>query len=268
MNIIASQTTLQYADSIQGGTASSGEFQQARGQSFTSDGQSVIQISIFTYTFGTPTGDWILTLRSGSITGAILGTVTKACSSLVNGGVTDFTFASSIPTSAATKYYIQIVKSPDVNDTSNYGMVSVHDGNLYSGGGYFARNNNSWGSEDTVYDMYFIAYAPDPTTSTTTSSTTSTSTTTTTTKSTSTSTSTTRTGTTTSTSTTATSTSTTHSTTTSTSSSTSSTTSTTTSTSTSTSTTTSTSTSTTLAIPLRPEIEIEMVAVDIGVVNY
>lgn len=156
---LASQTTTQFADSIMGGTASSGELQQARGQSILLNAGFVSRIRVYTYKNGSPTGDWVLALRSGSITGTVLGSVTKALSAVTNNGYTNFDFASPILIPSTGTYYFTITKSPDVLDSSNYGSIGIKNLSSYTDGTYWKRNNNSW-SSDSAYDIVFDVYAP------------------------------------------------------------------------------------------------------------
>ncbi len=159
-HLIADQSIAQYGDYVLGGTGTSGESSQAKGQSFTADGSVITKVALVSYTgAGTPTGDWVVTIRSGSITGTVLGTSTIAVSALAGSNWNDFVFSSPIPTTAGTKYYIQLSKSPDVYDDVNYMLTAMHDSNLYAGGGYFRKDVNAWGAEDTTtYDMMFRLY--------------------------------------------------------------------------------------------------------------
>jgi len=154
---MVSQPTVTFADAIKGGTGAGGS--QARGQSFIANGNYISRISIYTWKAGVPTGNWDITIRDG-LNGNVLTSVTTALSSIVNGGWTNFDLTIPFPTTNGTKYYIHILKSPDINDVTNYGSVGITAGNVYTSGGYLSRDSNIW-SEDTVtYDMSFAIYSP------------------------------------------------------------------------------------------------------------
>jgi len=134
---------------IQGGSAASGELDQAAGFSFTAvETYGIRGIYMVMRKIGAPSDNLTLDLRTTSITGTVIATSSATAVSSLTAGYSELFFAFATPTSlaASTKYYSQIIRS-GARNTSNYTLCknSINNGN--SGGGSYRRGNNVWEAE-------------------------------------------------------------------------------------------------------------------------
>lgn len=143
------------AVSVQGGTAGSGQSFQAKAGAFKLNATSTITaVKVKLLKVASPT-DTINFDITSSLGGSSLANGTIAASSLTTSAVEyTITFASPVILTGGTQYYLQITRSPDTNDTTNYIQVSNNaDGVTVTDHGAATRANNSWGSanEATIY---------------------------------------------------------------------------------------------------------------------
>ena len=134
---------------IQGGTAASGELDQAAGFSFTTtNGHEVDCVYMMMRKIGTPADNLTLDVRTTSITGTVISTSSATPVSSLTASHSEllFNLGTRLFLSPTTKYYCQIIRS-GARDTSNYTLCknSINNGN--SGGGSYRRGNNVWEAE-------------------------------------------------------------------------------------------------------------------------
>lgn len=155
--LFASQTG---SIALSGGTAGSGQTNQALGQSFTAgSGYSTTRIDLFLQISNSPTDNAVLEVLTGSITGTVIATSSVSAASFPGypGGWISFTF-SSISLVGGTKYYLRLTRD-GARDTTNNFTWSANGNSLYGSGGSYQRDNNSWSSESTTQDMLFKVYS-------------------------------------------------------------------------------------------------------------
>jgi hypothetical protein len=139
---------------ILGGTAGSGEIEQAQAQSFEISTDTVIRdITIALAKSGSPTDNLnvdIVTslggsaLSSGSIGGDDLSTISRICRVVMD---------KPVSIVGSTTYYIQLTRSGS-RDGSNYFKVYGMNADEYSDGARYEKNNNSWALDASApYDL-------------------------------------------------------------------------------------------------------------------
>ena len=163
---IRSEITNYSYRSVYGGTATSGQADQAQGQSFTVGGTAITlgAISFFVEKTGDPTDNLVAKVYDG-LTGSLL---TNGTSELLNCSIIDsmsdsvqlyndtlitLYWATPPSLSANTKYYVRLERTGS-RDGANYVDLLAASSNQYSGGNDIIRDNNSW-SEGSG-DNYFI----------------------------------------------------------------------------------------------------------------
>lgn len=150
-------------DYILGGTAASGELDQAAGQSFTTVGAiNTDRVDLYLDKVGSPTDNIYLEILSGSITGTVIGTSANVSASGVVAGYNSFTFSPAVSLSASTKYYMRLFRT-GARDATNRnrwsGTVGAGSGSVYASNGAYHRDNNVWSSEATDEDQRFKVYS-------------------------------------------------------------------------------------------------------------
>ena len=157
-------TTFATADTMSGGTAGSGELQQALGQSFTTTSTyNLDYVDLNLDKNSSPTDNVYIELHTTSPTGSLLGT----SNSIVGSTLTDaaayvrFTFSPAISLTNATKYAIVLFRD-GARDTSNTYNLNGDNVETYTGGGSFRRNNNVWtaeGGDPLIKDFNFKTFS-------------------------------------------------------------------------------------------------------------
>jgi hypothetical protein len=136
---------------IQGGTAGAGQTSQAEAQKFELSASATITGVILKLKKTASPTDTISVDLVSSLGGSSLANATLASSSLTTSYVAyTLTFGTPYSASASTAYYIQVTRSPDSRDTTNY--ISWEGGTeLNAATNYRSidRNNNTWGVENT-----------------------------------------------------------------------------------------------------------------------
>lgn len=145
--------------SVQGGTAGSGETNQAQGYSFTaSSSYSLARITMVIPITGSPTDNLALSIYSGSINGTLLGTSNNLNLTGLSTGNRNFDFSTPVTITSGTKYYVQANRS-GARDTGNYPQIQTDTSNIYPNGGAYTKSNNAWGAETGTSDGIFTNYA-------------------------------------------------------------------------------------------------------------
>lgn len=145
-------TSSSNARTISGGTNAN----SAAAQGFTiSSTATVTGVKLRLAKNGSPT-DTVQVDITSSLGGSSLATATMATSSLATTHATyTFTFGSPVSLTGGVKYYIEISRSPNVQDTTNNFFSDYTNTSRYPDGGYANRNNTTWGSESSSDDLYF-----------------------------------------------------------------------------------------------------------------
>lgn len=141
-------------DWIYGGTGGT-ESNQGQGQSFTIGSNDIDCVAIVCRLakFGSPTDNLDLKLRSTSISGTVLSTVSIDISTFdISLTWIRFEFSSPVTLTASTKYYFTLERS-GARDIGNYALAGHSTGSDYSGGGQYTKSNNAWGSESGTEDL-------------------------------------------------------------------------------------------------------------------
>ena len=152
-------STTATANTVLGGTAGSGEITQAAGQSFTAGYSANLKsISLFGRKLGSPADNLSIIVRSGSMTGTVVGTSDSvSASSLSTSAATvSFTFSSAVSLTNGVTYYFSIERS-GARDGTNYSDFQTSISNPYAGGAAYTKDNNTW-SISSGTDLYFITY--------------------------------------------------------------------------------------------------------------
>lgn len=144
---------------LSGGTGSSGETNQAIGQSWTASSSYFInEFWVRLAKANSPTDNLTLEILSGSINGTIIGTSNALSAltlvSLPNESMARFAFSSPVSITNGTKYYCRITRS-GARDTVNNYQIEINTGSVYANGGQYVRDNNVWGSESGTNDVAF-----------------------------------------------------------------------------------------------------------------
>lgn len=139
---------------IVGGT-SVGTNDQAAAQSFQLNTTSTVTgVKLSIRKANSPTDAISIDIVS-SLGGTSLANGTISASSLTTTlAEYTITFGSPVSLTGSTTYYIQLTRSPDVQDALNDFLLGGTTSNTYSAGGLFVKNSNVWGS-DTGHDLYF-----------------------------------------------------------------------------------------------------------------
>ena len=138
---------------VQGGTASSGQTNQARGQSFKIRATSTITaVNLRLSKTGTPTDTLNIDITS-SLGGSSLANANINISTLTTSFVTTtLTFGTPVSLTGGSTYYLEFTRS-GARDTSNYPNVEAEAIKVYADGDGQLRNNNTW--QAAVQDHYF-----------------------------------------------------------------------------------------------------------------
>jgi hypothetical protein len=136
---------------------------EALGQSFTtsSSTSAISKITLWLVKNNSPTDNIVLSLKSGSMNGTVLGTSTVSATGVPTspGGEIDFVFSSPINVSPSTMYYLTIERSGSL-DTTNYCLVNFSQDSSYPDGRYYYKSGGSWTLGAAYNDLYskFILY--------------------------------------------------------------------------------------------------------------
>ena len=149
ISVLQSTTTL----NIAGGTASSGELGQARGQSFTAEGSVILGVAVDLLKSGTPTDDLKVSIYD-TLGGNILVTKTVATANLVN-DLNYIQFDTPLTVTPTTVYFL-VLERTGARDVSNCWNWYTNDAaDVYAGGHAQAKSNNAW-TEVTGDDRAFM----------------------------------------------------------------------------------------------------------------
>jgi hypothetical protein len=142
---------------VSGGTAGSGESNQAVGQSFTTGGSSypLKAIVIRIGTVGSPTDGTYCEIAT-SISGAAIATSNDGITYTADHNLKAYEFSNPPVLSASTKYYFRI-KRNGARNTSNRYVVYYSSANPYASHGAYTLDNNVWSSESGSNDLRFMA---------------------------------------------------------------------------------------------------------------
>lgn len=145
---------------MQGGTATSGETQQALGQSFlTGSAYSLAAIDLKIIRVLSPTDNVYLELVSGSITGTVEGTSDDVVGSSLPTSVgtrkTRFTFSTPVSLSSGVRYYVRFLRD-GARDTTNY--YSWRTSGDKAAEADYDRDNNTWAATGDSVDYSLETY--------------------------------------------------------------------------------------------------------------
>ena len=140
---------------IQGGTAGAGQTFQAMAQSFKIRVTSTITgVKLRLRKADSPTDTLNIDIVS-SLGGSSLANATQSASALTTSFVEyTYTFGSPVSLTGGSTYYIQLTRSPDTRDGTNYMRVEQATEDSYSDGSSQQRDNNSWSAQTP--DLYFV----------------------------------------------------------------------------------------------------------------
>jgi hypothetical protein len=150
-------TTTTAVESLNGGTASSGETQQAQSQSFTATASYQCSNVRFRFKkFNTPTDNLVLTVRTGSQTGTVVATSNNFGGSTLTSSLAwvTFTFPSAFSIASGTKYWLVLTRD-GVRDITNFYNTESNSSSLLANGGFAYRNNNAWDADSATKDLLF-----------------------------------------------------------------------------------------------------------------
>jgi hypothetical protein len=159
------QGTSNWSFKINGGTGTSGEADQAQGQSFICGlSGNLLRVAVSAVRQGSvPTDNVTMEILSGSITGTVIGTseaIAVTNLPMVDSTQTDpnsvyFEFPAGVTLSAGTTYYLRVTRS-GARDTSK-GMIWYADqADSYASGERYVCSDNTWTS--VADDMCFTTY--------------------------------------------------------------------------------------------------------------
>jgi hypothetical protein len=140
------------SSSIFGGTAGSGENDQAQAQSFIAASNQIRAVIIPLTKIGTPTDDITVSIAS-TVGGSAIASTSLSLDSLTS-GIQLFEFSTPVSVTPTDTYFIRIERS-GARDTSNYVNWPYTNENAYPDGAYSSRSNTTW-TEDTGRDYQFI----------------------------------------------------------------------------------------------------------------
>ena len=142
---------------IQGGTGATNF--QAEAQAFKIRATSTITgVKLFLAKVGSPTDTLNVDIVS-SLGGSSLANVTQSASALTTSYLEyNLTFGTPVSLTGGQTYYIQLTRSPDTADATNYILWS-HTASGYSDGASQQRNSNSWASGAVDHQFTLIGQA-------------------------------------------------------------------------------------------------------------
>src|SRR3990172_7454710 len=142
---------------IQGGTGATNF--QAEAQAFKIRATSTITgVKLFLAKVGSPTDTLNVDIVS-SLGGSSLANVTQSASALTTSYLEyNLTFGTPVSLTGGQTYYIQLIRSPDTADATNYILWS-HTASGYSDGASQQRNSNSWASGAVDHQFTLIGQA-------------------------------------------------------------------------------------------------------------
>lgn len=152
---------------LQGGTAGSGETNQAWGQSFTPSSSVIvgaIGLGIIDPSSDYPTDFLYIELVSGSIDGTVIGTSSSVHQHRIqHGGGASVPatawyapFTTAVSLSASTQYFFRVFRT-GARDTTNDYTLRRASSDILSGQSSYVRDNNTWISS-SANDLTFILY--------------------------------------------------------------------------------------------------------------
>lgn len=144
---------------IAGGNGFSNE---AQAQSFqVASYVTLSSVVLEPFTVGSPADSLKVDIVT-SLGGSSLGSATVPASSMTSSATQQvFAFSAPIELSSGTTYYIQITRSPDSNDSTNFYRLRYSAANLYSGGGVATRSGGTWGAVATNDSWFKLNLIPD-----------------------------------------------------------------------------------------------------------
>lgn len=158
---LLSQTIADVASSgnaVAGGTAGSGELNQALAQQFVATGVKLSRVQLALAPFGTPTDNFTVDIVS-TLGGSSLGSATLSAATIIaNDGVdslNNFVFSSPIILTNGGTYYIQMTRSGARDETNLIGPFYT-ESNVYVSGDTYGRHNNVWSADGDVQEFYFV----------------------------------------------------------------------------------------------------------------
>lgn len=142
---------------VYGGTAGSGEINQAIGQSFTAPiSHSSSGVQLYIQRVGSPTDNLLVELLTGSIDGGtVVASVTVAANEIgLNPYWKEFIWTTAVNLTASTTYFIRVTRS-GARNTSNYVRVLRSTNSSFAGGGSFFSQDTLWDGPHTTDDLNF-----------------------------------------------------------------------------------------------------------------
>lgn len=161
-----SQSGLQISHTTNDGTvglaSGNGGTNEAAGQSFTTSAAfDAVSIDLRLSKSGAPTDDLVVSIRSTSETGTVLGSASINGTALTTSeALYNLEFTAPVSLSASTTYYITCERTGAFSSSVFYRIRgSLND--TYAGGTLRNKNSGSW-TQNTGRDLYFSLYS-DPT---------------------------------------------------------------------------------------------------------
>ncbi len=148
--------------SLVGGTAGTGETNQAYAQAFkVGNSCTITKATGYFDSVGTPT-DYLVCDIVTTQAGSSLATASVAASVIIaSPGVITFTFSTPFSATSGTQYYLRFTRSGPRDVVNAYSPSGVGNTYIYSGGVLSRRDNNTWADVGGTFYLTFTIISND-----------------------------------------------------------------------------------------------------------